>query len=81
FNGTFGNYDGSNYAIGNISGAEANSDREGLMSGGSYTFPDAGVTVDMSHLAPIAQQAYDAYSYGDGAYYSNGTSYYELYWQ
>ncbi len=82
FNGTFGDYTGSGYNITNANGFAVDSDeRDGLMSGGSYTFPDVGVTVDMSDLAPIAKQYYDAFSYGDGQYYSNGVSYYESYWQ
>ena len=83
FSGTFGDYNGSAYSITGISGAhgESEDDVAGLASGGSYTFPDVGVTVDMSNLAPIAKQFYEAYSYGDGNYYSNGKSYYELYWQ
>lgn len=82
FNGTFGDYDGSAYNITNASGFTVDVDeRDGLTSGGSYTFPDVGVTVDMSDMAPIAQQYYDAFSYGDGQYYTNGISYYDQYWQ
>lgn len=83
FQGTFGDYDGSAYNITNANGfkADVNNDRDGLTSGGSYTFPDVGITVDMSDMAPIAQQYYDAFSYGDGQYYTNGISYYDQYWQ
>lgn len=81
FNGTIGSRSGDRYLIENVSGAkDADSYQvEGLMSGGSYYFPDVGVTVDMSHLAPIAQQYYEAFSY-NGQYYTNGT-YYDHYWQ
>ena len=51
------------------------------MSGGSYYFADLGITVDMSSMAPIAQQYYEAYSYGNGDYYTYGLSYYDRYWQ
>lgn len=83
FSGDFGEQSGGNYEIINIRGVSGDDDddRAGLMSGGSYTFPGVGVTVDMSHLAPIAQQAYDAFSYGNGKYYTNGVSYYNQYWQ
>ena len=83
FNGTFGDYSAGGYNITNISGAavESGDERDGLMSGGSYYFPDVKITVDMSDLAPIAKQYYDAFSYSNGQYYSNGVSYYEQYWQ
>lgn len=79
FNGTIGSHSGVGYLIENVSGAkDADSEeREGLMSGGSVSF--YGVTIDMSHMAPIAQQYYDAFSY-DGQYYTNGSSYYDQYW-
>lgn len=83
FSGSYGAFNSAagGYLISNISGAKLDyvDDRAGLMSGGSYYFPDVGVTVDMSDLAPIAQQAYDAYSY-NGDYYTNGVSYYNTYW-
>lgn len=74
---------GSRYVISSISGAVAQSsenERDGAMSGGSYYFPDLGVTVDMSSMEPIARRTYDAY-YENGNYYTNGVSYYEQYWQ
>ena len=58
----------------------ANDEIEGVMSGGSYYFADFDVTVDTTHMAPIAQQHYGAYSY-EGGLYTKGASYYELYWQ
>ncbi len=84
FNGTFGNYDGNVYNItspyGFVSDTESN--RAALApGGGDYTFPDEGVTVPGSILGNIAKQHYDAFSYSDGQYYSNGVSYYESYWQ
>lgn len=83
FNGTLGNYTGNGYEITGISGARGvpTSDVDGLKSGGSYYFPDMGVTVDMSDMAPIAKQTYEAFSYGNGVYYTNGASYFESYWQ
>lgn len=51
----------------------------GLMSGGSYYFPDTGIPVDMSSLAPIAQQTYTAFKI-DNDYYTYGVTYYEQYW-
>lgn len=81
FNGTIGSHSSVGYLIENISGVRDAEDIDGLMSGGSYTFPGAGVTVDMSYLAPIARQSYDAFRYDDGKYYTNGNSYYDRYWQ
>lgn len=84
FNASMIGYDDAagGWMVTNPYGAKAASDDDidGLKSGGSYTFPDVGVTVDMSHMAPIAQQAYDAYSY-EGGLYTKGATYYELYWQ
>ena len=79
FNGTIGSQSDRGYLIENVSGAKGADpeEMEGLMSGGSVTF--MGVTVDMSHMAPIAKQYYDAFSY-DGQYYTNGRSYYDQYW-
>lgn len=80
FNGTIGSQSDRGYLIENVSGAKGADpeEMEGLMSGGSVTFM-GGVTVDMSHMAPIAKQYYDAFSY-DGQYYTNGRSYYDQYW-
>lgn len=82
FNGTIGSYhSGANgYLIGNIYGETDGKDRDGLVSGGSYTFPDEEVTVPPFVMESIAQQSYDAFSY-DGQYYTNGISYYKQYWQ
>ena len=82
FNGTIGSKSGDRYLIENVSGVkDANPyEREGVMSGGSYYFPDEGVTVDMSHMEPIARQYYDAFSYDGQNYYTNGISYYDQYW-
>lgn len=52
-------------------------DVEGLMSGGSVVF--FGTTIDMSDLAPIAQQTYTAFKIDD-EYYTYGVTYYEQYW-
>ena len=85
FSGTFGSYNGSAYEITGIYGAKAgvDDDKANLdsVSGGNVYFADMGVTVPASFLAPIAQQTYDAYSYGGGSYYTNGISYYESHWQ
>jgi len=83
FDGTFGNYNGSAYEITNIHGAtgDVDGDRAGLMtSAPMYVYPDTGVPVPASVREPIAKQTYDAYSYG-GGYYSNGSSYYDIYFQ
>lgn len=83
FSGTIGSKSGVGYLIENIHGAkgDVSDDRAGLMAGSSYYFPDMGITVDNSHMAPIAQQSYDAFRYDDGQYYTNGISYYTAYWQ
>ena len=80
FSGTIGSHSGDGYLIENVSGATGadSVDVDGLKSGGSYYFPDMGVTVDMSRMAPIAQQYYEAFSY-NGQYYTHG-SYYDIYW-
>lgn len=69
------------WGITNIYGAKAAKDDDiaGLMSGGSYTFPDVGVTVDMSDMAPVARQAYNAFK-GDDGISTHGVTYYEQYW-
>ena len=81
FYGTIGSQSGVGYLIENISGVkDANSEeRDGLMSGGSYYLPDVGITVHDSSMAPIAKQYYDAFSF-DGQYYTNGSSYFDKYW-
>ncbi len=85
FNGTLGSYSGGNYLITNIYGAEAgvDSDKESLESviNGNIVFPDVGITVPATALEPLARQTYDAFSYGNGQYYTNGVSYYETHWQ
>lgn len=83
FSGTFGNYNGSEYEINDVSGATSilDSDRAGLMTTAPlYVYPDTGVPVPAGVRGGIAQQYYDAYSYG-GGYYSDGQSYYDIYWQ
>ena len=86
FNGTFGDFDGSAYRIDGINTVSSppETDRAGLItaSGNENGFVDLGVGYPLpaSVLIPIAQQAYDAYSYG-GGYYSNGQSYYDIYRQ
>lgn len=82
FNGTFGNYNGSEYEITGISGAKGGIDgeRDEMKSGEDVVF--GGVTIPgVPTMESFAKQYYDAYSYGGGTYYSNGTSYYEMYWQ
>lgn len=83
FSGTFGQLGGSGYEITGINGAKAgvDGDREGLMSSNGTYFPELGITIPNTAMAPIAQQAYDAFSYGNGQYYTNGVSYYDQYWQ
>lgn len=74
--------DASGWAITNIGAVSAadTDEMDGLKSGGSFYFPDVGITIPMSHMAPLAQQAYEAYSYNDG-YYTKGATFYETYWQ
>lgn len=82
FTGTIGRRSSVGYLIGNISGVtDADSDEvEGVMSGGSYYFPDVGVTIPASPvMESMARQYYEAFNY-DGQYYTKGT-YYDLYWQ
>ena len=55
-------------------------DVDGLKSGGSHYIPEVGITIDMSSMAPLAQQAYDAYGY-EGGLYTKGATFYESYWQ
>lgn len=83
FSGTFGSYSGGAYEITDVNGAMdgVDSDRNVLAGGPPYYFPDMGVTVDSGTMANIAKNFYDAYSYGDGRYYSNGASYYQQYFQ
>lgn len=87
FWGTLGNYNGSAYVIDDISGAHggADSDYDVVMAksyhDGYVWFEELGVPVDPTDFMPIAQQGYDAFSYGDGVYYTNGLSFYDQYWQ
>lgn len=80
FNGTFGDYNGSEYAITDIYGAKGGIDdeQEQLANGGTMSF--YGVTIAVPDAENIAKQYYDAYSSG-GGYYSYGHSYYETYFQ
>ena len=82
FNGTFGEYSAGNYNITNVHGAAVDSENEraDLSSGGSVVVH--GVTIPASpEMETFAKQYYDAFSYGDGLYYTNGVSYYDQYWQ
>ena len=81
FEGTMRPNGDGTYEITNIYRAQGvpQDDVDGLASGGSVVF--YGVTIDMSSMAPIARQTYDAYSYSEGTYYTHGATYYELYWQ
>ena len=85
FSGTFGNYSGGVYEITGISGATGgvDGDKANLDSiqNGSVYLPDVGITIPASVFENIAKQTYDAYSYGNGTYYTNGVSYYEQHWQ
>ncbi len=86
FNGTFGSYNGSAYEITNIYGAEAGIDDDKALlesvTNGMVYFADMGVSVPADPtMMNIAKNAYDAFSYGNGVYYTNGTSYYESHWQ
>ena len=85
FNGTFGPYRGGSYEITNINGATADvdPDRSVLVAKqtGIVFMPGTGTPVPADVLENIAKQGYDAFSYGNGQYYTNGISYYESYWQ
>ena len=86
FSGTFGNYSGGQYEITNIYGAKAGVDDDKAnidsVQNGMVYFADVGVSVPAEpYIANIAKNAYDAYSYGGGTYYTNGVSYYESHWQ
>lgn len=82
FNGTFSSYSNGVYGISGINGAKdgIDGDRNNMVTGTVY-FPDVGITLPSSVMANIAKGYYDAYSYGDGQYYTNGVSYYETYYQ
>ncbi len=86
FSGTLGSYSGGAYNITGIYGAKGGVDEDvdtiqNVVDGKIY-FPElAGYGIPADELAPIAQHLYDAYSYGDGNYYTNGVSYYESHWQ
>lgn len=82
FYGTFSSYNDGIYGISNISGAKAadNDEMDQLKSGGAVVVH--GVTLPVNPtMKTMANQYYDAYSYGDGQYYTNGISYYDTYWQ
>lgn len=81
FDGSFVNDGSGSYQISNITGAEGNSadDRNGLhIVNGKFYLPELGfwATADEGFIG-ITKQSYDAYTYGDGTYYTNGVSYYE----
>lgn len=84
FNGSMTGYSdeaGGRYVTNVYGVSEADNDEmEGLMSGGSVYLPDVGITIPSTVMAPIAQQAYNAYSY-NGGLYTKGATYYETYWQ
>ena len=83
FEGVMGGYDSAagGYRITDVySPALADTDEvNGLMSGGTLYIPELGITIPSTVMAPIAQQAYNAYSY-NGEYYTNGLTYYDMYW-
>ena len=85
FNGTLGSYSGGAYEITGIYGATAgvDGDKANLDSiqHGQVYMADVGITLPATVFESIAQQTYDAFSYGNGKYYTNGTSYYESHWQ
>ena len=83
FNGTLGNYDGSAYRIDNPYGfyADTSDERSGLTAGGTIYIPELGITVPSTTMKPLAETAYDAFTYDNGTYYTNGVSYYDQYWQ
>jgi len=85
FSGTFGNIVGSDYRIDNIYNAQAGIDDDkanldSVQNGGVY-LPDVGITIPATVFESIAKQTYDAFTYGDGQYYTNGVSYYTSHWQ
>ncbi|MBO4693395.1 MAG: hypothetical protein J5659_03255 [Clostridia bacterium] len=84
FEGSMTSYDpaAGGYSVSNIYNVKAanNDDIDGLKSGGSWVVPGVGITIDMSSMAPVARQSYNAYSY-EGGLYTNGVTYYDTYWQ
>lgn len=82
FSGTVYPYGSGPYEITDIYGAKGgvDEDRDFLMSGGTY-IPELGITLPSTVADNLAKSVYDAYSYGDGRYYTNGASYYEMYRQ
>lgn len=81
FDGSFVNNGSGSYQISNISRAEGYSaeDREGLhIVNGKFYLPEMGFWMTANEgFINISKQSYDAFSYGDGNYYTNGVSYYE----
>lgn len=84
FYGTIGSYNNSavGYVIEKVrdTGPVDSEQRQGLMSGGSFTFSDGGFPVPASVMESMARQYYDAFSY-NGQYYTTGISYYNQYWK
>ena len=85
FSGILGPYSGGAYEITGITGATAGVDDDkanldSIQNGGVY-LPGVGITIPASFFEGVARQTYDAYTYGDGKYYTNGISYYETHWQ
>lgn len=84
FNGTFGSYSGNSYEIVGMNTYETGvgDDRENLITGKNGVYiPELGITLPANPtVSGIAKNAYDAFS-SDNGYYTNGISYFELYWQ
>lgn len=85
FNGKLGDYSDGSYTITDISGAygNADSDRNFFIPPAGY-FENEGVTLkpeDMYLIQLWGSKTYDAFSYGNGQYYTSGVSYYENYFQ
>ncbi|MBR3144947.1 MAG: hypothetical protein IKF53_03525 [Clostridia bacterium] len=84
FGGRFGDYSGGAYNITNIYDVSGNAqgDRAEIGPDADGYFDETGVPVFLyPTLANVAKETYDAFSYGDGQYYSNGVNYFESYWQ
>ena len=84
FGGTLGKYKGGAYNITNIYGAKGNVDEDkAILDSVQNGMVDTGMgfSIPASVFENIAKQTYDAFSYGDGKYYTNGISYYTAHWQ
>ena len=84
FNGTLGNYSNGAYEITSINTVETGVDdqkaRLESRQSGMVPMPE-GFPMPASFFENLAHQTYDAFSYGNGVYYTNGVSYYESHWQ